>query len=124
MRVLFISPVTEEIAISAPPLGLAWVVAATKDAGHNVVMLDLKAAKDPLVALEKTIGRFNPDIIGISVRNIDDQGMDNTRFFLNPIKELVSYCRSLSDAKIVLGGAGYSIYPESSLAYLGADMGI
>ena len=33
-------------------------------------------------------------------------------------------CRSLTSAPIVLGGAGYSIFPRSALAYLGADMGI
>ena len=27
-------------------------------------------------------------------------------------------------APIILGGAGYSIFPESALRYLGADMGI
>jgi radical SAM superfamily enzyme YgiQ (UPF0313 family) len=30
----------------------------------------------------------------------------------------------LSDAPIILGGAGYSIFPDSALRYLGADMGI
>jgi radical SAM superfamily enzyme YgiQ (UPF0313 family) len=39
-------------------------------------------------------------------------------------KEIVSGCRSLSKAKIVLGGAGYSIFPEKALSFLGADMGI
>jgi radical SAM superfamily enzyme YgiQ (UPF0313 family) len=124
MKVLFISAVTEEIALPTPPLGLAWVAAATREAGHTVEMLDLKAVKDPHVALEKIVREFDPDIIGVSVRNIDDQSMDNKKFLLGPIKEVISHCRRLSDAKIVLGGAGYSIYPEGTLAYLGADMGI
>jgi radical SAM superfamily enzyme YgiQ (UPF0313 family) len=63
-------------------------------------------------------------VIGISVRNIDDQNMDEPRFLLAPVKEMVTSCRVCSDAVLVLGGAGYSIFPEKTLAYLGADMGI
>jgi radical SAM superfamily enzyme YgiQ (UPF0313 family) len=43
---------------------------------------------------------------------------------LDPVKGIVAGCRSLSKAKIVLGGAGYSIFPEKALSFLGADMGI
>jgi len=106
------------------PLGLACVAAATKKAGHDVVMLDLMAEKDAHSVLKKAIEGCHPDIIGISVRNIDDQNMENPRFLLGPVKEIVTGCRSLSEAKIVLGGAGYSIFPESSLSFSGADMGI
>ena len=68
--------------------------------------------------------RLKPEVIGLSVRNIDDQTMVNTRFLLSPLKDIVALCRSLCGAPIVLGGAGFSIFPESALAYLGADMGI
>jgi radical SAM superfamily enzyme YgiQ (UPF0313 family) len=67
---------------------------------------------------------IQPDIIGISVRNIDDQVSLHPRFLLEPVKQVVSTCRQNSEAKIVLGGAGYSMFPEHVLAYLGADMGI
>jgi radical SAM superfamily enzyme YgiQ (UPF0313 family) len=63
-------------------------------------------------------------VLGLSVRNIDDQTMANPRFLLAPLKEVIALCRSLCSAPIVLGGAGFSILPESTLAYLGADMGI
>jgi len=124
MRVLLISANTEKINMPTLPLGLACVAAATKKAGHDVVMLDLMAEKDAHSVLKKAIEGCHPDIIGISVRNIDDQNMENPRFLLGPVKEIVTGCRSLSEAKIVLGGAGYSIFPESSLSFSGADMGI
>jgi radical SAM superfamily enzyme YgiQ (UPF0313 family) len=50
--------------------------------------------------------------------------MQSPRFLLQNLKEVVGVCRSASKAPIVLGGAGYSIFPESALSYLGADMGI
>ena len=43
---------------------------------------------------------------------------------MDPVKEIVAGCRSLSEATIVLGEAGYSIFPEEALSFLGADMGI
>ena len=46
------------------------------------------------------------------------------RFLLKPVKNLVSLCRARTNAPIVLGGAGYSMFPDAALAYLGADLGI
>jgi radical SAM superfamily enzyme YgiQ (UPF0313 family) len=106
------------------PLGLACVAAATKKAGHDVAMVDLIAEKDTRSILKKAIEGYGPGIIGISVRNIDDQNMENPRFLLDPVKEIVAACRNLSGAKIILGGAGYSIFPEAALSFLGGDMGI
>jgi radical SAM superfamily enzyme YgiQ (UPF0313 family) len=74
--------------------------------------------------LNEAFVEFNPHLIGISVRNIDDQNMENPKFLLDPVKEIVAACRGLSEAPIVLGGAGYSIFPGSALSFLGADMGI
>jgi radical SAM superfamily enzyme YgiQ (UPF0313 family) len=124
MRVLLISANTEKINMPTLPLGLACVAAATQKAGYNVTMVDLMTEKDTGSVLKEKIEGFRPEIIGISVRNIDDQNMENPIFLLDPVKEIVAGCRSLSEATIVLGGAGYSIFPESALSFLGADMGI
>ena len=67
---------------------------------------------------------FDPEVIGISMRNIDDQSMLTRQFLVAPVREVVSECRKHTDARIVLGGAGYSIFPSRSLQYTGADMGI
>ena len=124
MRVLLISVSTEKMNMPTLPLGLACVAAATQKAGHDVAMVDLKIEEDTRSLFKGAIEGFRPEIIGISVRNIDDQNMENPRFLLNPVKEIVAECRDLSEARIVLGGAGFSIFPESSLSFLGADMGI
>jgi radical SAM superfamily enzyme YgiQ (UPF0313 family) len=124
MRILLISANTEKINMPTLPLGLACVAAATRKAGHEVAMVDLVAEKDVGLVLKEAIEGFHPNLIGLSVRNIDDQNMENPRFLLDPIKEIVAACRDLSEASIVLGGAGYSIFPESALSFLDADMGI
>ena len=124
MRVLLVSPNREEINMRTWPLGLACVAAATLAAGHRVSVLDFMWTPDPREHLRKTIADFQPDVIGLSVRNIDDQSMETPRFLLEEVRDVVTDCRSLSEAPIVLGGAGYSIFPEPLLEYLGADMGI
>ena len=50
--------------------------------------------------------------------------MQHPRFLLDSLKETVTTCRRVSSAPIVLGGAGYSIFPKPALTYLQADMGI
>jgi len=124
MRVLLISANTEKINMPTLPFGLACVAAATKKAGHDVAMVDLMAEGNTRSVLKEAIEGFRPQMIGISVRNIDDQNMENPRFLLDPVKEIVASCRRFSEATIVLGGAGYSIFPESALSFLGADIGV
>jgi len=108
----------------AMPLGLACVVEATRNAGHDVTMLDLMFEMDAAAVLKKMITEFRPECIGISVRNIDDQNIETPRFLLDKVKEVVALCRDQVNVPVVLGGAGYSMFPESALAYLDADMGI
>lgn len=124
MNVLLISANTEQINMPVLPLGLAFVARAAEDAGHEVSQINLMAEPEALSALAARIQLVQPDIIGISVRNIDDQVSLHPRFLLEPVKDVVATCKKHSEARIVLGGAGYSMFPRYVLDYLGADMGI
>jgi radical SAM superfamily enzyme YgiQ (UPF0313 family) len=124
MRVLLVSGNREETNIRVPALGLACIAASAKAAGHEVQLVDLLVAKDPETSVAAAISSFRPDVIGVSVRNIDDQRMRNPKFLLEQAREAVAWCRKISSAPIVLGGAGFSILPQPILEYLGADMGI
>lgn len=106
------------------PVGLAYVASATKRAGHDVVLLDLMFEPDPLEAVRKKTSEHDPDAIGISVRNIDDQSRKNPQFLLQQVRTVMAACRAASKAPIILGGAGYSLFPDAVLNYLGADFGI
>jgi radical SAM superfamily enzyme YgiQ (UPF0313 family) len=124
MRVLFVSANIEQITLPSLPVGLGCVAAATERAGHEVKLIDLMDDADTLPTIRAAVEDFRPDLIGVSVRNIDDQAMENTRFLLDQAKGVVDDCRAVSDARIVLGGAGFSLMPEAVLAYLGAEMGV
>ncbi len=124
MRVLLIASNTERINMVTIPLGLGLVAGTTRSAGHEVTFVDLLDEPDPGAAVRRAVREASPDVIGISVRNIDDQTRDNPRFLLEQVKPVVEACRACTTAPIVLGGPGYSIFPEAALAYLGADFGV
>jgi len=94
MRVLLISANTEQINILPLPMGLNCVAGAVRNAGHDVKMIDLMTEKDNRLSIRDAIVAFHPEIIGISVRNIDDQNMENPIFLLDQVKRAVNDCRS------------------------------
>ena len=106
------------------PLGLGCVAAAAREAGHTVRVLDLIDAEDMSSVLAGAIREFNPDAIGISLRNIDDQNMRSPQIFYTDAAAIIGEVRRLTAAPIILGGAGYSMYPEALLACSAGDMGI
>lgn len=124
MRVLLISPNREQINMPTWPLGLACVAAAASHAGHDVQVLDLMPETDWADAIRQAVVGLAPQVIGISVRNIDDQNMENPEFLLERATDVVAACKRFSEAPIILGGAGYSMFPTSVLEYLDVGLGI
>ena len=124
MKVLLLSANTEKVNMLTVPWGLACIATSIRRKGHEVYFLDLLLENDSQAAIGNVISKATPDLIGVSVRNIDDQNRKNPIFFLEKVKQTVAWCREFSQAPIVLGGAGYSIFPMACLDYLGADMGV
>lgn len=106
------------------PLGLAFVAQAVSARGHTVEMLDLVGIPDVKTKIRDIIVSFQPDVIGISIRNIDDQTKSNTRVLYHDDREIIGFIRTLSDKPIILGGAGYSMFPDAILEDSDANMGI
>jgi radical SAM superfamily enzyme YgiQ (UPF0313 family) len=124
MRVLLLSAANDAGSMTPLPLGLACVAQAAEASGHEVHLLNMSADANWEKGVRHAVEQFSPEVIGLSVRNIDDQNMQSPRFLLETLKSVVSACRKHSSVPVVLGGAGYSIFPASALEYLGADFGI
>jgi radical SAM superfamily enzyme YgiQ (UPF0313 family) len=124
MRVLLISANTETINMPTLPWGLLCVATAAREAGHEVGVTDLMMHGDPPAVLAGAIDDLKPRVIGISVRNIDDQTRAKPVFLLEKVREVIAVCRAHSSAPLVLGGAGFSIFPQPVLDYLQADIGL
>jgi radical SAM superfamily enzyme YgiQ (UPF0313 family) len=124
VRVLLISPNRLLVPYPVYPIGLDYVAAALEPR-HQVRVLDLcpLASAEVTHAVSATIREFEPEAIGISIRNIDNTDATGLRQFVEDAAALVSTLRQESRAPIVLGGAGFSLYPAEVLAATGADLG-
>jgi radical SAM superfamily enzyme YgiQ (UPF0313 family) len=63
-------------------------------------------------------------VIGISLRNIDDNNIYEKNSFIASYKRIMDIVRDNSSATIVIGGPGFSIFPELIFNTLQPDYGI
>jgi radical SAM superfamily enzyme YgiQ (UPF0313 family) len=120
-RVLLISANGYDVPYAVFPLGLAQVNAALRAAGHETSWVDCLADAEPI---ERKLDEFRPDFVGVSLRNIDDVAFKKRETFYGTLFGLCERIRQRSTARIVVGGSGFSIFPEQLLARSGADFGI
>ena len=124
MRVLLISENRCRENLIPFPLGIACIAAAARQAGHEVSCLDLMFSDDPITDTVERIRSFKPDCVGLSLRNIDNQDKHANQFYVPAAKEISDAVKSETSAPIVLGGAGFTIFPLECLEYMGLEMGI
>ena len=106
------------------PLGLAYVAAAARDSGHNVKIVDLNFSENYQNDIASAVSNNSPDVVGISIRNIDNVTMLHSVYFIPKVKKIIIYCQNVSAAPIVLGGPGFSIMPKEIIEETGADYGV
>jgi len=121
LRVLLISVNRVVSPLPAYPLGLDHVRAAISPP-HVVRIHDLLA--DGEASLADAVREASPAVIGLSIRNIDDNDAAERQSFVADAVRLVAALRGLSAAPVVLGGAGYSLFPRELLELAGADYGV
>ena len=121
MNVLLISANTLAAPYPVYPLGLDYV-AATLIQKHSVRIVDLNSTD--IDALGRAIHDFQPGAVGISLRNIDNTDTTDPQGFMGGYQKLVKTIRRHTQAPVILGGAGFSIFPQRILTALDADYGI
>lgn len=124
MRVLLVSTNRSRETMPPFPLGLAYVASNIDKRHHEVEVWDAMFQEDWEKSLRDQLRRFRPGVIGLSVRNVDDQNIRSPRFFLEETKRIVGICREETGASIVAGGSGLSIFPREAMSYLAVDFGV
>ncbi len=122
MKVLLISTNTMVQPYPTYPIGIDYVMNAISRY-HQVKSVDMNELKDS-EALKAVLLEFCPDVIGLSIRNIDNVDGLYSETFFGQIPKLISTIRSHSKSVIVLGGSAFTMLPSEFMAELDADFGI
>jgi anaerobic magnesium-protoporphyrin IX monomethyl ester cyclase len=124
-RVLLVSTNRERQPYPVVPNGLACIASALDDAGHTVSFLDLCFAADPVASARRAAVEFRPDVIGVSVRNIDNSDAIALRHYTPEAREVLHSLRRASpEAKVIAGGAAFGVAPEALFRDLGVDYAV
>lgn len=103
------------------PLGLSHLIATLEKAGHLVNLYDIQLDRD---GIEQRIADFRPEIVGLSLRNVDDTSSVTRQFYAATLVDVAETVRGLTGVPIVCGGSGFSLFPKALLQRSGADFGV
>ncbi|MCC6465768.1 MAG: cobalamin-dependent protein [Planctomycetes bacterium] len=126
MRVLIIAANQEQKPDPVVPLGAAYVAGAARRAGHETRMFDACFLGDEAAdRLAAELRDFQPEVVGLSLRNIDDVAWPRAHSYLPHYRRLAQTVRAEApESCLVLGGSAFTLMPELFLADLAADYGI
>lgn len=114
MKLLLVRPNISVRWYIQPPMGLMFISAAAKKAGHEVVIIDAWLHNYSAIEAAHIIGfTLQSDVIGIQVF---DNTVEWTRDFIYEVSNFPS--------EIIIGGPYVSAIPEQALVETGADVAI
>ena len=114
----------DRMVVRPVPIGLAYLAASVDEERHTLRVLDLMFADDAVSEVADVVSEFEPDLIGLSIRNLDNQSSLNPVWNLPAVRDIIERIRQLSGSKTLIGGPAFSIMPSECLDYVGADLGI
>lgn len=121
-KILLLSTNRATLPYPVPPLGLACLYHRLNQ-NYNVKLIDgFKLSSSEIPPILKD---FQPDYVGISIRNIDDMVKDKGRSFIPQImKDYLEPMRKYHKGPLILGGSGFTIFPQELMELSNADYGI
>jgi radical SAM superfamily enzyme YgiQ (UPF0313 family) len=134
-RVLLVHANPFQRVTPVPAYGLERLRTAAEDAGAEVQILDpYLVSEDPLGTAREVASAFEPDLVGLGIRIIDDcivvdrlegEAPTDVSFLLPEIRELRrALGEAAPEALFVAGGAGFSACPQECLEFLDVDYGV
>ena len=106
------------------PIGMAYIAGHLDPERHQLKTLDLMFAEDYLAAVERAVNAFQPELVGLSLRNLSNHSYLDPQWALPVAKAVIDRVRELSAAPIVCGGPAFSLLPKECYAYLEPDLGL
>ena len=94
------------------PLGLAYLASMIMEK-HDLQCFDPNTSEDPFLELRNIFEKLRPDVVGVSLRNVDSVFSFNKRSYYNPFVEIIRTVRKEAPhAKLIVGGTGFSIFAK------------
>jgi radical SAM superfamily enzyme YgiQ (UPF0313 family) len=122
LRVLLIATNRMLTPFPVYPIGVDYVATALEDR-HQVRVLDM-ACDGAEARLLAACRELEPEVVGLSIRNVDSAETSDPEGFIPDLERLAAVVRQQSRAHLVLGGPGFSIFPQALMKRLGADFGL
>ena len=124
-RVLLVVANREDFPEPAFPAGALYVAGAMEAAGGEARVFDAGAYRRPLPALRVALAGFRPTVVGLSLRNADNCAWPHTRTYAGWYRRMAAAVREASpQARLVLGGPAFSIFPREMRRALLVEDGI
>jgi radical SAM superfamily enzyme YgiQ (UPF0313 family) len=123
VKIAFVSGNQEKLPAAVIPIGLLYIMASTPDR-HEKVLVDLCFDDDPHVALRDKLATIQPDLVALSMRNIQNNDYSGLSDNLAYYAALIESARAAWSAPIVLGGSGFSVMPRELMERLKPDFGV
>ncbi len=115
---------TNKMLPAIGPIGLDYIAASVEKAGIDVEILDLAFVEDPAKMMKEHFTTGKADLVGLSFRNAEDCFWPSADWFVPGLRDTVKTIRNITDAPIVVGGVGFSIFARSIFEYTDIDFGI
>ena len=94
------------------PIGLAYIATRIESIGWQIRAIDLNIYESPYEELSALLKSFCPDVVALSLRNIDNVDYYDFNYFYQELRETTDIIKQYSPI-LVVGGAGFSIFaPE------------
>ncbi|MEG0891923.1 MAG: lipid biosynthesis B12-binding/radical SAM protein [Bacteroidales bacterium] len=106
------------------PIGLSYLRAYLEKYlnGFSVQIFDCNIGDTVQLANIVKYGGYS--YIGVSLRNVDGANSLDTTSFISGYKEIIDLIKANTNIPIIIGGAGFSIYPKAIFDILNPNYGI
>ena len=108
------------------PIGLVTLASLIERSGkYDIELLDMNLELDAYGSVKNKLAEYKPDIIALSLRNLDPLG-NRTNSMIVPFGVTLDLIKHLMpDVKIIVGGTAFSLFPERIMQeFKQIDLGI
>jgi hypothetical protein len=114
-RLLLVSANRFAVPYPVYPLGISYIKAYLNETMPSLEIDVFDFMTGSFNDYIKLLTEIKPDYTGISLRNIDDVNIYRQESFISHYRQIIKTTKDYSSSTVIIGGAGFSIYPRCFL---------